>query len=194
MLPYICVTCSTGGSSGSVESGENSPTLGFAESDILESIHTREKSKSLPVTRSLQAISPHNSPHQSPVMLRRSPVPHSPSMPNTLSPNVVRKQRSSSPSPKSSPLMAAKNLFRLSGSHLIGLSPRSSPRASPIFNRRKFRGNASRNSNYIETDYVYWWMEERSGGEVQHWQQMLESEGEWVYFWHMIRPKLKSAH
>ena len=73
-------------------------------------------------------------------------------------------------------------------------SPRSSPRASPIMGRRKFRGSSSRNSAYIDTEYVYWWMEERSGGEVQHWRQMLDNEGEWVYFWHMIRPKLKSAY
>lgn len=146
-------------------------------------VHRRAKSRSLPSSASFNVLSG-SSPTLSPVVTRRSVSP------NTLSPAVTRKHFS----PKSSPILAAKNLFRLSGSHLLGsISPLSSPRGSPILGRKKMRKNLSRNSS-IETDYVFWWMEDASSGEVKHWQQMLDSEGKWVYFWHLIQPKMKPAY
>ena len=148
-----------------------------------EVIHRRTKSRSLPNSASYNVLSG-SSPTLSPVVMRRSVSP------NTLSPAVSRRHFS----PKSSPILAAKNLFRLSGSHLLGsISPLSSPRGSPILGRKKMRKNLSRNSS-IETDYVFWWMEDASSGEVKHWQQMLDSEGKWVYFWHLIQPKMKPAY
>lgn len=171
--------------------GEHSPlspmsATGFEHPDdeVEEGVmHRRTKSKSLPNSASFNILSG-SSPTLSPVVTRRSVSP------NTLSPAVTRKQFS----PKSSPILAAKNLFRLSGSHLLGsISPLSSPRASPILGRKRMRKNLSRNSS-IETDYVFWWMEDASSGEVKHWQQMLDSEGEWVYFWHLIQPKMKPAY
>ena len=113
--------------------------------------------------------------------------------PNTLSPIPQRRARSPSPSPKGSPITMAKNLFRHSGSHLRELSP--SPHSSPLFGRKKFRGSPkslSRNGS-MESEFLYWWMDS-TGDEVNHWQQMLEREGEWVYFWHTLRPKLKAAY
>ena len=180
--------------SGSVD-GERSPisplsATGFEHPDDDEEeeeeegvMHRRAKSKSLPNSASFNVLS-RSSPNLSPVVTRRSISP------NTLSPAVTRKHFS----PKSSPILAAKNLFRLSGSHLLGsISPLSSPRGSPILGRKKMRKHLSRNSS-IETDYMFWWMEDASCGEVKHWQQMLDSEGKWVYFWHLIQPKMKPAY
>ena len=48
---------------------------------------------------------------------------------------------------------------------------------------------AERNS-----EFVHCWMEEVTPGESRHWRQVLEREGEWLYFWHSIRYKLKAAY
>jgi len=46
----------------------------------------------------------------------------------------------------------------------------------------------------MESEFIFWWMEDVTAGEVKHWQQMLKCEGEWVYFWHVLQPKLKPAY
>ncbi len=130
---------------------------------------------SIPTSISLNAVS-HT--HLSPEITRRSQSPDV----NTLSPNVIRRTSSGG--------RAAKNKFRLSGSHLMNLfTPNSSPRSSPIGRRKIFSRN-----NSIESEYVHWWMEDTPTTEVRHWQQVMDKDGEWVYFWHLIRPNLKSAN
>ena len=166
---------------------------GFDDTPEEQVIH-RTKSRSLPNSASFNVLSG-SSHNLSPVVTRRCISP------NTLSPVVTRRCISPSPvinrkmfSPKSSPILAAKNLFRLSGSHLLGsISPLSSPRSSPILGRKKMKKNLSRNSS-IETDYLFWWMEDATSGEVKHWQQVIDNEGKWVYFWHLIQPKMKPAY
>jgi hypothetical protein len=87
-------------------------------------------------------------------------------------------------SPRNSPISLAKSFFRLSGSHLRNsLSPLSSPRLS----RKKFLDEDR------DSEFVHWWMEDVREGETNHWRQVLEKEGEWIYFWHSIRYKLKTA-
>ena len=171
-------------SSGDEEQYPISPTMAPGLDLALEEqvIH-RTKSRSLPNSASFNVLSG-SSPSLSPVVTRRCISP------NTLSPVINRRHFSS----KSSPILAAKNLFRLSGSHLLGnISPLSSPRGSPILGRKKMRKNLSRNSS-VETDYLYWWMEDATSSEVKHWQQVIDNEGKWVYFWHLIQPKLKPAY
>ena len=89
-----------------------------------------------------------------------------------------------------SPIAMAKNLFRLSGSHLRDLTP--SPQSSPILWRRKLKAG-SRGSSF-ESEFLYPWMSDSSGDEVTHWQEVTECDGQWVYFWHALRPKLKAAY
>ncbi len=140
-------------------------------------------------TRSL----PHklqNSTDNPPVTL--SPVPYrhrspSPGTPNTLSPIPYRRNRSSSPIP--SPILAAKNFFRLSGSHLKD----TSSRGSPILGRRKQISKGLSREGSTDSEFLFSWMDS-SGHEVDHWQQMLDAEGKWVYCWHALRPKLKPAY
>lgn len=73
-------------------------------------------------------------------------------------------------------------------------SPRGSPRNSPLLGRKKlgWSGGVSA-SEERESKYVWWWMGDATPGEVNHWSQVLEKEGEWVYFWHSIRYKLKAV-
>ncbi|KAL5468866.1 hypothetical protein EMCRGX_G029990 [Ephydatia muelleri] len=78
-------------------------------------------------------------------------------------------------------------------------SPRSpkisqdSPR-SPRVTSRLFSNWTGRRALSIstDTDSLHWWMDS-SGTEVHHWQDMLSLEGEWVYCWHTLRPKLQPA-
>ena len=116
--------------------------------------------------------------HLSPEIPPRAPSPDV----NRLSPVIIRRTSSNGG--------AAKNKFRLSGSHLLNFfTPNSSPRSSPIGRRKIFSQN-----NSIESEYVHWWMEDTPTTEVRHWQQVMDKDGEWVYFWHLIRPNLKSAN
>ena len=196
MLPWQ-LFCLFKGDSPRHSDGTVSPLSHFqiTEADLIgrldpqpsNTIPRLQKHHSLPNSRSLQTVSSSTS-RLSPEVARRAPSPdvHARySSPNTLSPNVIRR------SPKNSPISNAKNFFRMSGSHFINaLSPSSSPRASPILGRRKL---FSRN-NSIESEYVHWWMENTPQRETLHWKQVLEKDGEWVYFWHVIRPKMKSAY
>lgn len=138
-----------------------------------------------------------------------TPYYSQPSSPATTSPPAIRSQNPLScgssrflrprsfeltggTSPKNSPINFAKSLFRFSGSHLKNslsphTSPRSSPRQSPLFGRKKFTEDYNRDS-----EFVHWWMDDATPSEVGHWSQVLEKEGEWVYFWHTIRYKLKA--
>lgn len=142
-----------------------------------------------------------HAPHKSPSDQHHHQTPLSSSSP---SPQVLRRRlspRSAGNSPKGSPIAAAKNLFRLSGSHLLptSSSPRSprggggSPRNSPLFGRKKSPAPPGHSLDDRESKYIHWWMGDVSAGEVRHWSQVLEKEGQWIYFWHSIRYKLKSA-
>ncbi len=128
---------------------------------------------SLPNSLSQNSVSYVN--HLSPEVIRRVPSPDI-RLNSTLSPTVIRRSSSNG---------VAKNKFRLSGSHLMNLFSSSS---SPSSRRKIFS-----RSNSIESDYVHWWMEDTPTPEVRHWQQVMEKDGQWVYFWHLVRPKLKSA-
>lgn len=145
------------------------------------------KSKSLPRSSSLVASQELLPQVLSPERTRT----HTAGSPNRLSPVIRRRDRSQSPtsSPKGSPIAMAKNLFRLSGSHLRDLSP--SPQSSPILGRRKLKAG-SRGSSF-ESEFLYPWMDS-TGDEVTHWQQVMDCDGQWVYFWHALRPKLKAAY
>ena len=133
--------------------------------------------RSLPSSASMQTVS---TTHLSPEIARRAPSPDMKCRSAGLSPVNIRRSSSST---------AAKSKFRLSGSHLLNfLSPSSSPHSSPVTRRKIFSRH-----NSIESDYIHWWMEDTPTLEVQHWKRMIEKDGEWVYFWHLIRPNLKSA-
>ena len=113
------------------------------------------------------------------------PPPHPPLLPPSSA--VLRRSQSPSPSgSKSSPMSIAKSIFRLSGSHLRENSL-TSPAPSPILGRRKFKGRRD------DSEFIYSWMEQATRTDISHWQQMLDMEGEWVYCWHALRPKLKPA-
>lgn len=147
------------------------------------------KAKSLPPYQSPDGLGDSRSADNSPIALRRK---GSPVIPNTLSPRMgLSKPELSdhSPvgSPRNSPISLAKSFFRLSGSHLKhSLSPHSSPRLS----RKK---HLSQSEEDKESEFVHWWMEDVMSGESNHWRQVLEKEGEWIYFWHCIRYKLKAT-
>lgn len=152
----------------------------FPYTNVTPHTSVRRSSASLPsqARKSLPNTLSHSQNHLSPEVLRRAPSPDI-RFTNTLSPNVIRRSSSSG---------TAKNKFRLSGSHLMNLfSPISSP-LSPIVRRKIFS-----RSNSIESEYVHWWMEDTPTPEVRHWEQVMEKDGDWVYFWHLIRPNLKSA-
>ena len=121
-----------------------------------------------------------------------SPVPTA-----RLSPNISHHLEQSgehSPSPiqspgstRLSPIALAKSFFRQSSNHLRrGRSPHSSPRASP-WNSPKL-GRRKAESMSLESEFVHWWMEEVREGEKEHWRQVFDKEGDWVYFWHAARP------
>ncbi len=147
----------------------------------------RHKARSLPFNH----YSSTDHTISSPISL--SPIPqraHSPTpkSPNTLSPIPLRRERSVSPS--RSPIIAAKNFFRLSGSHL---KDSSSPRASPILGRRKILSRGMSRGNSTESEFIFGWMDS-TGQEVKQWQQVLDNEKKWIYCWHALRPKLKPAY
>lgn len=165
----------------------SSPThLTVTETDLnsrfnMEQKRPAQKNQTLPKSASLQIVSP-SVTHVMPVtnchvaaqddcQLYAKTLPHS--------------------SPKGSPILNAKKFFRLSGSHLISsLSPTTSPRGSPTPNRRKFLSPGSS----MESEYMFWWMENTPERETRHWKQVLKNDGKWIYFWHVIRPNLKPAH
>lgn len=167
-----------------------------------KSLSRKEKAKSLPSFHPLNSHT--NDQPDTQHLLSHSPNRLSPSSFRTLSPNSSRTLRPANPnsqspntSPKNSPINAAKNFFRLSGSHLKHTlsphsSPRGSPRNSPLLGRRKLFGNHSTDEDR-DSEFVHWWMEDVAPGEVNHWSQVLKKEGEWIYFWHSIRYMLKSA-
>ena len=141
------------------------------------------KCKSLPLSKSMNSLKYEAEPMASPIPRRaHSPSPNGHSA-NTLSP-VIRRRSNLSQSPKTS----VKNFFRLSGSHLLDAFSAGgslSAHNSPILGRRKHR-----QSSALDSEYVFQWMEGASEGGERHWQQVLEREGEWVYFWHILQPKL----
>lgn len=142
----------------------------------------RRMSTSLPNCASLQSsafLFPNSHAHSS---HSRSPSPTL--SPRTLSPLVGRPRSSSG-----SPLMKVKHMFRLSGSHLKDIS---SPNWSPTLSRKKRWGSANALNRHADSEFLYWWMDS-TGGEVEHWRLMLEKEGEWVYFWHSLRARMKPA-
>ncbi len=158
----------------------------------------REKIRSLPTYHPSHSNSfESNSADNSPLLLKRTASPGVTS-PNNVSP-FLRLSRpdvndhSPASSPKiNSPLSLAKSFFRLSGSHFKqggGLSPVSSPRNSPRLGRKK----ASCSEEDRNSEFLHWWMEDVTPGETGHWRQVLQNEGEWVYFWHCIRYKLKAT-
>ena len=146
-----------------------------------------------------------DSPTLSPVPVRKATL----NSPGSLSPNHFRNSQDLSDNShglhpnKGSPIAAAKNLFRLSGTHLKNTltalsphsSPRGSPRNSPLLGRRRFKVFGSHGSEEErENEFVHWWMEDVTSGEADHWNQMLEKEGSWIYYWHSIRYKLKAVY
>lgn len=148
------------------------------------------KAKSLPpYSQSANKHYDSSSAENSPITLRRK---GSPVIPNTLSPLMRRSKQelsdhSPTSSPRNSPISLAKSFFRLSGSHLKhSLSPHSSPRLG----RKK---SPSQSEEDRESKFVHWWMGDVTEGESGHWRQVLEKKGEWIYFWHSIRYKLKAT-
>ena len=107
------------------------------------------------------------------------------SLPRSFHLSPKPSSRSSPPiSPWSSPRASPKN------------SPKNSPRNSPFAGRKSpiaFLRNLQQRSTAVnDTGYVHWWMDSTIT-EVQHWRDVLEGEGRWVYCWHVLRPKLQSA-
>ncbi|KAL5468867.1 hypothetical protein EMCRGX_G029993 [Ephydatia muelleri] len=125
----------------------------------------------------------------SPLLQRRDlSIPKLASSSPQLSPRVSPRN-STSASPLASPLSSP------------WTSPKNSPRSSPFSSRKSpvaflknlpFLSSSRSTSPVNDTDYLCWWMDSTLT-EVQHWRDMLGREREWVYCWHLLRPKLQPA-
>lgn len=189
---------------GSLSSGNTSPNCSSPHSSYeqlqqQQIIIERTKSKSLP-GRSKHVPS-------STMDHLLSPVPKSPTI--LLPSNDYDHQDSNcssseindlhgSYSNRISPRALARHIFHLPNlrnSLSPHSSPRSSPRSSPLLGRKKFRGLRRLSAcDGRESDFLHWWMEDVGEGETNHWRQVLERQGEWVYYWHCIRYRLRATY
>ena len=121
----------------------------------------------------------------------------SPSLGHTLSKTAIPRSLTPSPSPTASPLMRRVPVFTLpqrwdSGSNSPVMSPRIQLRGRKSPNSKS---SPKRRVSYHpphDNNLLYWWMDS-SGDEINHWQQVLDNPGEWVYCWHVLRSTFEPA-
>ena len=104
-----------------------------------------------------------------------------------------RQCNSLTPSPAASPLTRRVPVFtipRACDSPTIVL-PHGSPRLLPKLRKspKLSPKNSPLNSQKFGSDLMYWWMDS-TGTELNHWERALETPGEWVYCWHLLREKI----
>ena len=105
--------------------------------------------------------------------------------------NKTRPASFSASSTTESPILRKVPVFTLPKRDSPLLSPRSSP--SPILGRRRSPRHSPKSARVHKTEYMHDWMDS-SGNEVIHWSKMLETPGEWIYCWHLLRSGVTPAH
>lgn len=98
------------------------------------------------------------------------------------------------PSPVSSPALSRRSvpIFTLPGYKESSLSPG----ISPVLNRKQRSKSAKPSPKQLlqrKTDWLHDWMDS-TGNEITHWQRILDNPGEWIYCWHLLRPKIIPAN
>ena len=75
-----------------------------------------------------------------------------------------------------------------------------SPLASPVPTRKQVNKSPkhssspkNRSKQQQKTEYLYDWMDS-TGNEISHWQNVLDNPNEWVYCWHLLRPKITPSN
>ena len=94
-------------------------------------------------------------------------------------------------SPTGSPLLRRVPLF----TPRTRDSPTGSPFGSPKFGRKNQKVSElslTLPMNGPSDELMYWWMDS-TRNEISHWKEVLDNPGQWIYCWHIIRPRITPA-
>ena len=106
---------------------------------------------------------------------------------------TINRPNNMSVSPIASPLLRRVPVFTI---------PRATDSPSPFGSPKCFRKNQQKaqkmplNSPFervaLADELMYWWMDS-TRDEITHWKHVLNNPGQWIYCWHIIRPKITPA-